>query len=177
MKLRNAGRLVVTSTAAVLAISLASGAFATTVERFNYCMENQSDTDSVATRISCCKEAGGAWVEIYDPDGNVVDGFCDGAEEVYEPEEARPIRTANPALLDNVVSGGLVVGSTDPTPAAERGSDGSGSLAQVESEPTPAPEIVSEDPSSPSLEEAEVGSDPAPKKVKRKHRQRSRHRR
>jgi hypothetical protein len=150
MKLRNAGRVIATTAAAVFAIAAMGGAFATSVESFNSCMENRPDTDDIATRISCCKEAGGAWVEIYDADGNVVDAFCDGGEEVYEPEEVRtPPRTVNPAVLDRAVSATPIsVASDDPADSA--------SLERAASDPTPAPS-------------------PAPKKIKRKHHHRRHH--
>jgi hypothetical protein len=186
MKLRNAGRLVVTSTAAVLAISVMSGALATTVERFNYCMENQPDTESVTTRISCCKEAGGAWVEIYDADGNVIDGFCDGAEEVWEPDEVRrPLPTIDPAALDHLISGSAVVVSSDPTPApassgeAERTVEPASSDGAEETSSDPAPasgEEISSDPAPASDEEIAPAPAPEPKKGKGKHKHR-RHRR
>lgn len=182
MKVRNAGRLLVTSTAAVVAISVMGGALGTSVERFNYCMENQADTDDIATRIHCCKEAGGAWVEIYDPDGNVVDAFCDGGEEVYEPEENAQGLTVAPGALGNVVGTAVVATVPSPSPVA----------VGDQSAPPPAPASADEGTNPVSLEGSAPGaqadsgslgaassepaedSSPAPKKIKRKHR---RHRR
>jgi hypothetical protein len=181
MKLRNAGRVIATATASVFAVAVMGGAFATSVDRFNYCMENKPDPDDIGARISCCKEAGGAWVEIYDADGNVVDAFCDGGEEVYEPEEVRTLPTVKPGLLDGAISGTFISVASDPAraPAAVSVSDPAPAAASV-SDPAPAPASVSDNPTdSASLEPA--ASDPtptpspAPKKIKRKHRHR-RHR-
>ncbi len=146
MKLRNAGRMAVTMTAAVFAISAMGGAFGTSVQQeFGECMDNATGGEPFGTdaqRLACCKQAGGAWVEIYDADGYVIDAFCDGAEEVYEPEEVRPTRTVNPAVLDNVVSGAIVVATSEPTPtpapASRNESSSSGVVEEISSEPTPA---------------------------------------
>jgi hypothetical protein len=86
MKLRNAGRAVVTVTAAVFAISVMGGALGTQIQQDFYdCLEPTNGTP--AARQRCCTYAGGAWVEIYDENGDVKDAFCDGAEAGVEDEE------------------------------------------------------------------------------------------
>jgi hypothetical protein len=164
MKLKRIGRVAVIATAASFAIATMSGAFALPPiqDEFNQCLDNATGGDiesiDVAKRISCCKQAGGAWVEIYDPDGNVIDGFCDGAEEVYEPEEAQALGTVNPAALGQI-SGDLVIVASDPTPAPAAVSD-----------PSRVPAEVSDTPEdSASVEPAASDPTPAPKQIKRKH--------
>jgi hypothetical protein len=164
MRLRNAGRVIATTTVAIFAAASMGGAFATSIqENFGSCMENtgQEPPGDLADRIRCCKDSGGAWVEIYDADGNVVDAFCDGAEEVYEPEEVRPTRTVNPAVLDGAISATPISVASEPTPAPASVSAEPADAASIEraaSDPAPAP-----------------ADEPAPKKIKRKHHHR-RHR-
>ena len=168
MKLRNAGRVIATTVVASFAAATMSGAFGLPPiqDEFQQCLDNATGGDiesiDVAKRIGCCKQAGGSWVEIYDADGNVVDGFCDGAEEVYEPEEVRrPSRTVNPAVLEGAVSAEAVSVASDPEPAAASVSAEPADTASIEraaSDPAPLP-----------------AEEPAPKKIKRKHHHR-RHR-
>ena len=170
MKLKRTGRVAVIATASFFAIATMSGAFALppVQDEFMQCLDNATGGDiesvDVAKRIGCCKQAGGSWVEIYDADGNVVDGFCDGAEEVYEPEEESSIvgQQINPAALDNLVSGSAVVVASDPTPAPAEvaAAPESGSVIEnAPSDPSPAPD-----------------AQPAPEKVKRHRHHHRRHR-
>ena len=135
MRLRNVGRAIAATTAAVLGIAAMSGALGmTTDESFRNCMENTSGSD--AARESCCAEAGGSWVEIYDQNGNVSDAFCDDAEEDWtdpgpdEPEEIRqPARTTTTSGTYQQTS----------TPAPSKTWTTSGTYQIQQPSPTPAP--------------------------------------
>ena len=174
MKITNAGRVIATTVVAAFAAATMSGAFALPPiqDEFNQCLDNATGGDiesiDVAKRIGCCKQAGGAWVEIYDADGNVVDGFCDGAEEVYEPEESRQVPNLNPAVRDNEVQATAL----DPAPAADvNGESKDTSAIASPCEPTDAPavEAAASDP-------APAAPAEAPAKVKRhRHRHHKRH--
>jgi len=175
MKIKKLGRAVVIATAAFFAIATMSGAFALPPiqDEFSQCLDNAAGGDplnvDVAMRIKCCKQAGGAWVELYDADGNVVDAFCDGAEEVYDPEASRSIGTVDPALLDGVVSATAISVASDPTPAPAAVSDTPAGSASVER--TAADEASLE----PAASEPAPTPTPAPKKIKRKHHHRRHH--
>ena len=97
-------------TAAAFALAMASGASATKIQDdFFGCMENtgQEPPGDLTDRIRCCKEAGGDWVEIYDGDGNTIDGFCNGAEEVFEEESLGSVILPGGALLEAQPAAGL----------------------------------------------------------------------
>ena len=92
MSLKNTIRVLVATTAAAFAFGAANIALGTQTQHDFYdCLEPTNG--SSAARQKCCTYAGGAWVEIYDENGDVKDAFCDGAEAGVEEEEVRTTRT------------------------------------------------------------------------------------